>query len=124
MTDIYRHKKAWHISANRKCQIMQHPSWQLTELKIYPKDIGCLSKNFRLRRYMVNFVFLKDSIAFKRIFITVYLQCFVNFCCTESDPVIHICIHSFSHIIFYHVLSQVIRYSSLCNHIFRGCIIY
>ena len=32
----------------------------------------------------------------------------------QSDPVIHIDTHSFCHIIFHHVLSQEIRYGSLC----------
>ena len=41
------------------------------------------------------------------------LQCSVNFCCTQSDPVIHI--HgSFPHIILHHVTSQVIRYIVPC----------
>lgn len=33
----------------------------------------------------------------------------------QSDPVIHMCTFFFSYHLFYHVLSQVIRYSSLCQ---------
>ena len=50
-------------------------------------------------------------------FIIVVLQCSVNFYCTAKRPshtYIYIYICSFSHIILYHVLSQVTSYSSLC----------
>ena len=44
--------------------------------------------------------------------IIVDLQYSVNFCCTSNQ--LYMYIHSFSHIICYHVLLQVIGYSSLC----------
>jgi len=57
-------------------------------------------------------------------FLTVDLQCSVDFCCTAKwyiyiSPMVththtYIYIHSFSHIILHHVPSQVTRYSSLC----------
>ena len=43
------------------------------------------------------------------------LQCSVNSTVQQSDPVTHTYIHSFSHIIFHHVPSQVTRYSSQYN---------
>ena len=53
------------------------------------------------------FNFLNSSI--------VDLQCSVNFCCTAKWPSqTYINIYSFSHIIFHHVLSRVIGYSSPC----------
>ena len=62
--------------------------------------------------FEVNFYFV-----FK-IFIIVDLQFSVNFCCKVTQLCIYIYAHththSFSHIILYHVPSQVIRYSSLC----------
>ena len=60
------------------------------------------------RRYLQMIFFL--------IFIMVVLQCSVNFCYTAKwlshMYIIHI--HSFSHIIFHLVLSQVTGYCSLC----------
>ena len=56
------------------------------------------------------------DLLFFHYFIIVYLQCSVNFCCRTKWPT-NIYTHSSSHIIFYHVLSQVIGYSSSQSYI-------
>ena len=51
----------------------------------------------------------------KKFLFIVDLQCSINFCCTAKLPShTHTHTYSFSHIVFYHILSQVIGCSSLC----------
>ena len=63
--------------------------------------------------YMCHFFFLCIF-----IFLNFFLEWIYNalsiFAVEQSDPVTHIYIHSFSHIILYHVPSQVVRYRSPC----------
>ena len=56
------------------------------------------------------------------------LQCGANFCCTakwlsHTHTHTHIYTHFFSYIIFHHVLSQVIGYSSLCCTVGPHCLL-
>ena len=62
---------------------------------------------------MTNFIIIVD------------LQCCINLCCIAIWPNhTYIYIHSFSHIIFHHVLSQEIGYSSLCYRVGSFCWIF
>ena len=64
-----------------------------------------------IRIFFFFHIFYNDFYFFHYSWFTVFCQLSTV---QQSDPVTHIYIHSFSHIITHHVLSQVTRYSSLC----------
>ena len=81
---------------------MSKPS---THIFLYPPPFLCTSLS-----YLSHLIIFLKFIFYWSIG---ELQCCANYCCTAVTQ-LHICIHSFFHILFHYGLSQDIEYSSLC----------
>ena len=97
-------------------------SYQVAESKIKIKPVGFPSPGSELLHYgpgpllnlQLNCQTLRILSSFKKKFYYGWFPVFCQFLLYSRVTQLYIYIHSFSHIMFCHVLSQAIAYSSLC----------
>ena len=121
LNPCYPHPEQQQLSSSHKKKRWTKFNWEIFYKITNPQNCQVIKNNASLR-ISHSYKEPKET-SFKKIYGTVDLQCCANFYYTAKwSSHTYIYIQSFPHIIFYHVLSQEIWYSSLCYTVGPHCL--